>query len=461
MSDSRRAFGPEPDNARGMGIAAPPLIAEIHRHQQDALLGRLLRFRLWLAPGMTVLALALAAVDPAAWRHWVLLGAAVAAALLSVVEFVRWRRGNLDARGLAVDLAVMVAIQAALTTATGGLESPLLPVMLVVTALASVTLGRSVALASILTLQFIALLSEFAGHVGEWLPAVAEAPTTAHLGAHAATHLVLVGIVASLGVLARGALDRTLGRAQDAQDEVLRAGSAHARELEALAGEIAHELKNPLQSVKGLGALLARDLPDGRASERLAVLRREVDRMQGVLDDFLNFSRPLVPLSERDEDLGCLAAEVAALHEGLAASRGVRLVVADGRAHARCDARKVKQVLVNLVQNALDASPRGAEVRLEVGTAAGDGLVRVVDGGPGLADDVADRVFAPGVTSKPGGSGLGLTIARALARQHGGELTLRGGEFVLHGVGPGLVAELRLPVAGVPAPATEWTGGRA
>ena len=149
-----------------------------------------------------------------------------------------------------------------------------------------------------------------------------------------------------------------------------------------------------------------------------------------------------MPLAVGDSDVGALCREVAALHEGMARERAVEIAVRAGRVPVRCDPRKARQVLINLVQNALDASPPGAAVEIEAEPAAGRGArVRVLDRGRGVAPAVAGAVFSPGVTTKPAGSGLGLTIARALARQHGGDVELSARD------GGGTAAVVTLPGA--------------
>jgi signal transduction histidine kinase len=243
-----------------------------------------------------------------------------------------------------------------------------------------------------------------------------------------------------IGGYIRSSHKNVLERAAVERDRALDMHVEQSQALTRLSGEIAHELKNPLASVKGLAALMSLDL-EGEQAEQMAVLRREVDRMQTVLEEFLNFSRPLVPLTQEPVDLATLGREVAELHQGMAAERGIAVgVQAPRRVEATCDDRKVRQILMNLLQNALESSPRGSRVVIEAREADQDHVtLSVLDRGHGLSPELKGLFFDPGVTDKPKGSGLGLTVARALARQHGGELALADRE------GGGCVAELHIP----------------
>jgi two-component system, NtrC family, sensor histidine kinase HydH len=259
-----------------------------------------------------------------------------------------------------------------------------------------------------------------------------------HYYVHASVLAAVTLGVGQISHLLSNAFASSFRRAMSARHELLVSYAERVKELTTLSAEIAHELKNPLASIKGLSGLLTQNVSDERGSERLRVLRREIDRMQSVLEEFLNFSRPLVPLSLKRCDLAELGQEVVALHEGLARQRAVRLACEGLELGVDCDPRKVKQILINLVQNALEATPANGEVSVSVRERGEDAIVEVVDDGSGLPLDLGD-VFEPGITSKSGGAGIGLTIARALARQHGGELSLAAREA------GGTRAELRLP----------------
>jgi signal transduction histidine kinase len=434
---------------------------EIQRQEMSRLFGLFTRARLALIPALVVLFAWTSWVDPTGWRIIILAVAVPVLAAIFVIEFRRWQRRGLSRHAVDRNLVVGVLAIVTFSAVSGGLQSPFLPVMVVVTV--AIGLFGSPAVATylmgleIFTVVTFTVLELTRGDLWLRLPALSgdgRIPTVRTFTV-AVTFTVLLALSRQLGRFVRRAFDAMLRRTVRAQAESLRAHAERAEELTALSAEIAHELKNPLASVKGLAGLLAPAVAAGKGAERLAVLRHEVDRMQAILDEFLNFSRPLVPLALGDHDAGELCREVAALHEGLAHERGIELEVdAAAPAMARCDPRKVKQVLINLVQNALDASPAESVVVLHAAAEAGGGArVVVADRGRGLDPALGRQVFDPGVTTKAQGSGLGLTIARALARQHGGDLSL------VSRPGGGTEAVLRLP-GGEPARAGQAGGCR-
>lgn len=348
-------------------------------------------------------------------------------------------------------LAALLTL-AAVAFATGGFDSPVTPLLVPLCfVLGTVNPSRALVSFAAATISFIwgaALISARAS-IPDLMPAVfgggPSLPQPRALlfsRAGALTFMVLWAAYASDFV--RSVFHGMVEDALDARDDALRSQTDHAQTLIALSGEIAHELKNPLSSIKGLANLVSRDL-DGKPAERIGVLRREVDRMEEILNGFLNFSRPLLPLHQELVTVRGLCEQVVALYEGLARERRIMLRIDDEEEESievACDRRKIKQVLINLVQNAVDASPPGATIALVV-LRTDDGGVRIEvrDRGTGLADAVRSRLFEPGATTKDNGSGLGLALARGLARQHGGELQVRERE------GGGCAASLVLPGA--------------
>jgi signal transduction histidine kinase len=406
----------------------------IEREELARIFGHMVVGRVIIVPAVVALAVWLAWVEPTPWRRLVFVIAAFVVPAFFLFEWIRYRLQGMTRGAIAGNLGAAVVAQLGLSFASGGIESPFLIV--------AVPLGMITSVAFKPPAQLVVPLVQAAAvWVMAWFNLSGAIPDynltafgggirlggdTNHVWSHAVMLSVALGAAQFIGRRLRKTYETILRRELAAQQEALRDHREQAEELTALSAEIAHELKNPLASVKGLAGLLGQHLPDGKGSERLGVLRREVDRMQSILDEFLNFSRPLVPLALGDTDVAALCREVSALHEGMARDRAVHLAVEGTEVSTRCDPRKVKQVLINLVQNALDASGPGMEVRIAAErTETGGALVRVLDRGTGVDPGLGERVFAPGVTTKSNGSGLGLTIARSLARQHGGDLLLR------------------------------------
>ena len=393
----------------------------------------ILRVR-WLfgiaAAGLSVLMLE---GDHSVWRRWALVVALAAGVARQVLE-KRGRHLNLmldvaGRRRLSGAAIISLSVGAAIL-GSGGFDSPGLPIVIPVCFFYGIV--ASPGLLAIITASLVAFVAVLAGLSGlglvpDMLPV--------GLGEQSGAAPVLVyskavGIALTIvwAALVASVVQRVFGQvfseAVDARDEVLEGHAAHAKELTALSQELAHELKNPLANVRGLAVLVGRDV-HGKGVERLQVLQREVERMGEILQEFLTFSRPLSPLNAEAVDLPVLCRAVLALLEGAAYTRGVRVELsASGPMPVWCDERKVKQILINLVQNAIEASPRDAAVTVAVGAHGERARVEVRDEGTGIPEAVRAHLFEAGTTTKARGTGLGLALARGLARQHGGELTL-------------------------------------
>jgi two-component system, NtrC family, sensor histidine kinase HydH len=234
-----------------------------------------------------------------------------------------------------------------------------------------------------------------------------------------------------------GEIERVVEQLQQREREVLRAEQLAA--VGQVAAGVAHELRNPLTSVKMLVQTgLEGDRPSGLPAEDLTIIEQEIRRMEHCIQTFIDFARP--PRSERTRaDLGAVVRRALALVEGRGRRQKVTLAadLPSAPVYLEIDPHQIHQVMVNLLLNALDALPRGGTVYVSVAPAlrpaagvngpraADPGVeVRVQDTGPGIAPRIRDRLFEPFVSSKETGLGLGLNICKRLIEAHGG--TIRG-----------------------------------
>jgi signal transduction histidine kinase/putative methionine-R-sulfoxide reductase with GAF domain len=194
------------------------------------------------------------------------------------------------------------------------------------------------------------------------------------------------------------------------------------------ASGLAHEVRNPLNSIALQLSILERrvaPLPAGVAGEikeLVGVIREEVKRLDNLVGDFLQFSRSN-RVQYRPASLDALADEVARLLRPEARAAGVTLRrqrIGDAIPDLRVDPEKMKQVTINLVQNAIEAMPGGGVVTVESGLVEERALMVVRDSGPGLPEGL--DVFQLFVTTKARGTGLGLSIAQQIVLEHGGEI---------------------------------------
>jgi len=372
--------------------------------------------------------------DPSTWRAWLLAATGAAIGLLAAWDHRRKRVEGLGPRAILSLIASVWGIHTAIIVVTGGIESPFILLYMPVAAVAGTALGDLSLLAVLLGAQLVTVwtLATVASLADGPLlvPALLHGGLTSNPAWRWTISIVatfVLPVAATFGLRIRAALDRAVMAAAHARHEALESMRERNRALLDLSGALAHELKNPLASISGLSSLLARKLPEsGREAEQMGVLQGEVRRMAAIVEEFLNFSRPVQALTLREIAASKLVEEVIVLHEGAAIERGVTLAGTCGPGvSCRCDPRKLKQILGNLVGNALEATPRGGRVELRASEQDGARVVfEVEDTGVGLADAVRSRLFTAGATTKALGSGLGLVIARAIAEQHGGTLVL-------------------------------------
>jgi signal transduction histidine kinase len=218
--------------------------------------------------------------------------------------------------------------------------------------------------------------------------------------------------------------------------------AARGDSMTRMAAMVAHEIRNPLGVMRGTVELMRErvgsDLPAWQG-ERFDDLLGEVERLRRLTDDFLSLGKP-PPLATATVDLSEVLSEAARAAE--ATFREVKVSCRfSPLPPITGDPGRLRQVFANLLANASQAQERG---EIELSAAADDGVaqVRVHDSGPGMPPAVRERLFDPFVTTKAGGTGLGLAVAQMIVKGHGGTLSL------VDDGRPGTTFEVRLPLAG-------------
>ena len=198
-----------------------------------------------------------------------------------------------------------------------------------------------------------------------------------------------------------------------------------------VAGSVAHEIRNPLNALFLNTDLLEDELGEqgevpAPIQEILRVMREEIERLNGIIKNYLSLSKLASANFER-LDLNQVVAEFAEEADEVASDRGVRLELHRGRGEMnfRGDRNMIRRVLVNLLQNALDASPEGGKVI--VGTRRLTNRVKlwVRDSGPGFPEEIEPQLFHPFFSTRERGTGLGLYLIREIVMAHEGRVALR------------------------------------
>lgn len=209
-----------------------------------------------------------------------------------------------------------------------------------------------------------------------------------------------------------------------------------------LSAAIAHELRNPLAAISGSVELLSGSAEGDADRERLqGIVLREIERLNGLVGDFLVYARPS-PLQPLLLDVVALADELCeVLRQDASWHRHVVRLEAPDRYTLHIDPLQVRQMLWNLLRNALDASPPEAPIRLRiVPTTRPRGVVlEVIDRGSGIPPELQHHLFEPFRTSKRHGTGLGLAVVHRIVDNHGGQIR------VITSPGAGTTMRVELP----------------
>jgi two-component system sensor histidine kinase AtoS len=204
---------------------------------------------------------------------------------------------------------------------------------------------------------------------------------------------------------------------------------------------VAHEVRNPLAALKtGVQVLLPGE-PDTARRRILVGMGEEIDRLNDNVTDLLDFARPRDPRIEAVA-IGELLQHLSELVERPARDTLVRISWrAEGGLVLRADAGHVRQILMNLILNALQAMPEGGRLHIEAARRNGEGVIEVLDSGAGMPEEVLPQITDPFFTTRPGGTGLGLAITRQLVEMNSGRIAFASR------CGEGTIATVTLPLA--------------
>ncbi|RMH41191.1 MAG: sensor histidine kinase [Deltaproteobacteria bacterium] len=399
----------------------------------------LVRLRWWAIAGVTAawpIALALGLVH----QTW---GAAAAVSVLAGVNVLLLARAR-EMRGappsarrrlailqIVVDYGALIA----LLHLSGSVENPFGALLLVHASLSGILLPRPQAV-GLTALAAGAYAAVVAGEAIGWIPhhALGRYHVSCAIdgGAYALTALAYATSMFAATLLASKVRSWQIAaeEARLARERVAEGRERLARLGEVFAG-VAHSVRNPLHGALNCADLLEQDLgdrPDVRG--HFDLLRESLERIEQVVQRVLGLGRAR-PLEPRAASLVDVARDAVELAGARARRKGVRVALASpADVRAVCDPDALVEVVVNLIDNAVDASPEGGDVVVEVGVAEEAGVRRatldVVDAGPGVPSGLVDRVFDPFFTTKPPGegTGIGLALAKRVVDEHRGTIAI-------------------------------------
>jgi two-component system, NtrC family, sensor histidine kinase HydH len=223
---------------------------------------------------------------------------------------------------------------------------------------------------------------------------------------------------------AAGELRRVYQELQDNVEHVKRAARMSA--LGHLSAGLAHEIRNPLASIEGAAAIVQREPENiSRRTEFLEIIQDESRRLNRLVTNFLDFARPRRPELQLT-DIGALLDSVISLVSQTTTRNDIFFdkQIPAQLSSLRCDSEQLKQVILNLLLNAVQAMPESGKILISAEEKENYLYIRIKDEGSGIPEESVESIYDPFFTTKQTGTGLGLPVAYQIVQQHGGELTL-------------------------------------
>jgi two-component system, NtrC family, sensor histidine kinase HydH len=221
-----------------------------------------------------------------------------------------------------------------------------------------------------------------------------------------------------------------LGLLSDREKSVLKT-LQEAETLAALGGavsSIVHDMKTPLVAIGGYARSMKRKLNEEDPNhEKLDVIVRETNRLEELTQDILAYARP-VPSNRVAGDLNKMVIECCRIANEMAEQKGVKIEIhpSPSLPIINFDSAAMERTLLNLISNAVQASPEGEVVMVRTNMEGREAVITIADEGPGIPLEIRKRIFSPFFTTKKEGTGLGLPIALKIVKAHGGSITLAG-----------------------------------
>jgi len=236
---------------------------------------------------------------------------------------------------------------------------------------------------------------------------------------------IVISAFAGIAVVGFGVAWRNLARTADLEVRLVRASELNTRlkEMNLAAAGLAHETRNPLNIIRGLAQIISRN-PEASTEvrEKSRSILDEADRVTAQLNEFINYSRPR-EVRRTAVKLSAIAGELARALSSDLEDKAMKLIVPADLPVIEADEQLLRQMLFNLILNAVQAGERGGEIRIVAEkVTASEVQFDIRDNGPGVPADQRTEIFKPYVTNHPDGTGLGLAVVQQIATAHGWDI---------------------------------------